>query len=110
MKKTKMDLLKGTLELIVLRILQTGPANGWGVIQKIKEDSQDILSVSSGSVYPALYRLEAKGWIKAEWRASENNRSARFYRLTALGRKQLDNERQSWEEVSTAVNLILRKA
>ena len=110
MKKNKTDLLQGTLDLIVLRVLQSGPSNGWDITQKIKLISQDILQVNYGSLYPALHRLEAQGWITSEWGASDNNRRAKFYKLTNSGRKQLSAERESWEAVSNAVDLILRKA
>ena len=109
-KKNKADLLQGTLDLIVLRVLHSGPANGWDITQKIQLISQDVLKVNYGSLYPALHRLEAKGLITSEWGASENNRRAKFYRLTASGQKQLNAERESWESLSNAVNLILRKA
>ncbi|HZS44167.1 MAG TPA: PadR family transcriptional regulator [Blastocatellia bacterium] len=110
MKKNKADLLQGTLDLIVLRVLQSGAANGWDITQKIKLISQDILQVNYGSLYPALHRLEAQGWITSEWGASENNRRAKFYKLTNSGRKRLNAERESWETVSNAVDLILKKA
>jgi PadR family transcriptional regulator, regulatory protein PadR len=110
MGKNKTDLLQGTLDLIVLKILQAGPTNGWDITQRIQVLSQDVLSVNYGSLYPALHRLEARGLITSEWGASGNNRRARFYRLTAAGRKQLAAERATWERFSAALELILRAA
>jgi transcriptional regulator len=104
---TRTDLLQGTLDLIVLRLLRAGPANGWDITQSIQTVSKGALEVNYGSVYPALRRLEAQGWAKARWATSENNRRARYYELTAAGRKQLVAERESWERFSTALGLIL---
>ena len=104
----KIDLLQGTLDLIVLRLLRTAPANGWELTQSIQVVSKGVLDVNYGSLYPALRRLEAKGWIKGKWGVSDNNRRARFYELTSAGRKQLDTERAEWERFSTALGLILR--
>jgi transcriptional regulator len=101
------ELLAGTLDLIVLRLLQGGRANGWEMTQSIQVLSRDTLNVKYGSLYPALHRLEAKGWITAEWAASESNRRAKYYTLTAAGRKQLEAERETWERFSTAMSLIL---
>ena len=108
MKKSKTDLLQGTLDLIVLKMLQGGPANGYQITQKIQVLSKDVLSINYGSLYPALHRLEARGWITAEWRASDSNRRARYYTLTSAGRKQLVVERQTWERFSGALEEILR--
>jgi PadR family transcriptional regulator PadR len=102
------ELLQGTLDLIVLKLLRAGPANGWDLTQSIQVVSKGALDVNYGSLYPALRRLEAKGWLKGRWGTSENNRRARFYELTAAGIRQLDNERQAWERFSTALGLILR--
>lgn len=110
MKKNKTDLLQGTLDLIVLKILQSGPANGWDITQRIQVLSKEVLSVNYGSLYPALHRLEARGWIASEWSASENNRRAKFYSLTAAGRRQLAAERETWDRFSTALDGILRLA
>lgn len=110
MKKSKTDLLQGTLDLIVLKLLQAGPANGWEITQRIQLVSQEVLKVNYGSLYPALHRLEARGWIISEWRASGNNRRAKFYKLTAAGRKQLTAEQQVWERFSKALEAILRTA
>ncbi len=103
----KIDLLQGTLDLIVLRLLRAAPANGWELTQSIQVVSMGVLDVNYGSLYPALRRLEAKGWIKGKWGVSDNNRRARFYELTAAGRKQLDAERAEWERFSNALGLIL---
>lgn len=104
----KIELLQGTLDLIVLKLLRAGAANGWDLTQSIQVVSKGALDVNYGSLYPALRRLEAKGLIKGRWGVSENNRRARFYELTASGQKQLDNERQAWERFSNALGLILR--
>ncbi|HEV8234233.1 MAG TPA: PadR family transcriptional regulator [Gemmatimonadaceae bacterium] len=108
MAAPKTDLLQGTLDLIVLRMLRAGPANGWDLTQSIQVVSKGALDVNYGSLYPALRRLEAKGWIKGRWGVSENNRRARFYELTVTGQKQLDAERQAWDRFSQALGLILR--
>jgi len=105
--KQKIDLLQGTLDLIVLKLLRAGPANGWQLTQSIQAISRGVLDVNYGSLYPALRRLEARGWVSASWAASENNRRARFYQLTAPGKKQLDTERATWERFSHALALIL---
>jgi transcriptional regulator len=108
MAAPKTDLLQGTLDLIVLRMLRAGPANGWDLTQSIQVVSKGALDVNYGSLYPALRRLDAKGWIKGRWGVSENNRRARFYELTVTGQKQLDAERQAWDRFSQALGLILR--
>lgn len=111
MKKQKTDLLKqGTLELLIMRLLRSGQLNGWDIMQRIQLISNEILSVTPGALYPALHRLEERGAIVAEWGESENNRRAKFYKLTAAGRKQLESERQSWERFSGAIEAILRDA
>src|SRR3954468_49399 len=99
------ELLQGTLDLIVLKLLQTGPANGWDLTQSIQVVSKGALDVNYGSLYPALRRLEAKGWIKGKWGTSDNNRRARFYELTTAGARQLDAERQAWDKFSQAMGL-----
>ncbi len=104
------DLLQGTLDLLILRVLSNGPVHGWGISQRIQQVSRDALSVNQGSLYPALYRLEQKGLIEAEWGVSENNRRARFYRLTKSGRRQLSEETASWQRFAAAVALILERA
>jgi transcriptional regulator len=108
MKKMQTELLQGTLDLLVLKTLQSGPTHGWDIAQRIQQVSQDVLRVGQGSLYPALHRLEAQGWISSEWGASDNNRKAKFYKLTAAGRKQLANETALWELFSGAVALILK--
>ena len=107
-KADKTDLLQGTLDLIVLKLLRAGPANGWELTQSIQTVSHGALEVNYGSLYPALRRLEARGWVSAKWGASENNRRARFYQLTPVGRRQLETERAAWERFAHALGLILR--
>ena len=107
MAKTKNDNLQGTLALLVLKTLEQGPMHGWGITLHIQRISNEVLRVEEGSLYPALHRMEQERWIVSEWGTSENNRRARFYRLTALGRKQLSTERQNWEKVTSAVALVL---
>jgi PadR family transcriptional regulator PadR len=104
------ELLQGTLDVLILQTLATGPMHGWGVAQRIQQVSKDVLQIGQGSLYPALHRLEYRGWIKSEWGASENNRKAKFYGLTAAGRKQLDAELKTWERLSTAIGLVLSPA
>jgi PadR family transcriptional regulator, regulatory protein PadR len=108
MAKEKPDLLQGTLDLLVLKALQLEPMHGFGISVRIRQMSDEVLQVEQGSLYPALYRLEEQGWISAEWGTSENNRKARFYKLTAAGRKQLNAETENWERVSAAINLVLK--
>ncbi len=106
---TPTDLLQGTLDLLILRTLALESMHGWGIAQRIQQISKDVLQIGQGSLYPALYRLEYKGWIKSEWGNSENNRRAKFYKLTATGRKQLEAELESWDRLSTAIGLVLGK-
>lgn len=103
----KMDLLQGTLDLIVLKMLRSGPANGWQLTQSIQVVSEGAFEVNYGSIYPALRRLEAQGWVKGRWAMTENNRRARFYELTPAGRDQLVAERERWERFVHAFGLIL---
>ena len=110
MTSPKADLLQGTLDLLILKSLQLEPMHGFGIAIRIGQMSQDMLTVEQGSLYPALYRLVDQGWIKAEWGVSENNRKAKFYSLTAAGRKQLATEEQSWAKLSTAINFVLKGA
>jgi transcriptional regulator len=110
MEKPTLDLLQGTLDLLVLRILAAGPQHGWGISQRLQQLSEDVLRVNQGSLYPALYRLEREGWIEAEWGASENNRRARFYRLTKAGRRQLESETETWQRMAAAVSRVLQTA
>jgi transcriptional regulator len=104
------DRLQGTLDLLVLRTLMREPMHGWGISQRIQVLSRDLLQVNQGSLYPALHRLEERGWIAAEWGTSENNRRAKYYRLTAVGRRQLERETTSWQEFVAAVTTILHTA
>jgi len=101
------DLLQGTLDLLILKTLALGPHHGWGVSQRIQQMSREVLQVNQGSLYPALHRLENRGWITAEWGTSENNRKAKFYRLSRRGRAQLETERDQWNRFSEAVGWIL---
>lgn len=104
------DRLQGTLDLLILRVLQHETAHGWGIAQRIQQVTRDVLLVNQGSLYPALRRLEERGWIDAEWGTSDNNRRARFYRLTSTGRKQLQKETASWEDFVLAVTRVLQTA
>lgn len=108
MMKDTPDLLQGTLDMLILRALQLGPMHGFGISVLIRQMSQEVLHVEQGSLYPALYRLEDKGWIESEWGVSDNNRKARFYKITPTGRKRLAEERSNWERLSMAVNLVLK--
>jgi PadR family transcriptional regulator, regulatory protein PadR len=101
--KAKNDVLQGTLALLILKTLSRGPMHGYGITVHIQRVSDDVLRVEEGSIYPALHRMEQEGWIKAEWRASENNRRARYYQLTPQGRKQLGEEIRNWEQLTKAV-------
>jgi transcriptional regulator len=107
MTKTKGDLLQGTPDLLVLKILALGPMHGWGISQRIQQVSNGVLNVNQGSLYPALYRLEQQGWIAAEWGNSENNRQAKYYTLTRSGRRQLAEETENWERLAAAVAQVL---
>ena len=101
------DLVQGTLDLLVLKTLALEPMHGWGIAQRIRQVSGEVLQVNQGALYPALHRLEQSGWIKAKWGESDNNRRAKFYSLTAAGRKYLDREQANWERLSTAIGLVL---
>ena len=101
------DLLQGTLDMLVLRAIANEPQHGWAIAIRIQQVSNNVLQVGQGSLYPALHRLEYKGWIKAQWGASENNRKARYYSLTAAGRKHLAAEVENWERLAGAVSLVL---
>ena len=107
-EKSKGDLLQGTLDMLVLKSLQLGAMHGWGITERLVHGSESVLQIGQGSLYPALYRLERQGFIASEWRASENNRRARFYKLTAAGRRQLAEERDSWTRMSRAIEMVLR--
>ena len=102
------ELLQGTLEMMVLKTLSLEPMHGWGIAQRIQQMSRDVFLVSQGSLYPALIRMKRRGWVSTSWRVTENGRRARYYELTAAGRKQLDAEQRSWERLSGAVNLVMR--
>ncbi len=101
------DLVQGTLDLLILKTISLEPLNGWAIAKRIVQISKDVLQVQQGSLYPALHRLEHQGWIKAEWKESENNRRAKFYSLTAPGRKQLKAELESWRRLSSAIGLVI---
>lgn len=103
------DLLQGTLDLLILKTLALEPMHGWGVAQRIQQLSKDVLQIGQGSLYPALHRLEYKGWIHSDWGSSENNRRAKFYSLTPAGKQQLESELDTWERLSSAIGLIVRQ-
>ena len=105
--KTRDDLLQGTLDMLVLKSLQLGSMHGWGITERLEQGSQQVLQVGQGSLYPALYRLERQGFIASSWGVTENNRRARYYSLSAAGRRRLAEERATWLRVSRAVDLIL---
>ncbi len=106
----KIELLQGTLDLLVLRVLSGGPQHGFGIAQRIHLLSQEVLKVEEGSLYPALYRLEEKGWIESEWGQSDHNRRAKYYSLTKAGRKQLATEQQAWDRIAAAISAVLAGA
>jgi len=107
MDKQKSDLLQGTLDLLILKTLALEPMHGWGISQRIQQVSDGVLNINQGSLYPALYRLEQKGWIVAEWDSSDNNRKAKYYELTKSGRKQLTEETANWERLASAITQVL---
>jgi PadR family transcriptional regulator PadR len=107
---TRIDLLQGTLDLLILRTLQNGPMHGWSISERIQQISKDVLQVNQGSLYPAMHRLEHRGWIRAEWGVSELGRRARFYTLTAEGRKQLEAETENWSRLAEAIGRVLKMA
>jgi PadR family transcriptional regulator, regulatory protein PadR len=102
------DLVQGTLDLLILKIVALEPLNGWAISQRLKQISSEVLGVSDGSLYPALHKLEQRGWITAQWRSSENNRRAKFYSMTRLGRKQLEKETADWNRLSAAISAIVK--
>ena len=104
------DLLPGTLDLLILRTLQTDPMHGWAISERVQQISQDVLQINQGSLYPALHRLEHQGWIDAEWRVSELGRRAKYYRLTTSGRRQLAVEADEWERMSAAIDRVMKFA
>ncbi len=110
MSKTKPDVLQGTLDLLVLKTLSRGPMHGYGIALHIEQISEDALRVEEGSLYPALHRIEQAGWIGAEWKLTDNNRKAKYYRLTASGRKQLAEEEEKWSRLTRAVGKVLKFA
>lgn len=101
------DLVQGTLDLLLLKILALEPLHGWAISQRLKQVSGEVLQVSDGSLYPALHKLEQEGWITAEWKATENNRRAKFYSLTKPGKKHLERERQNWERLASAISFVI---
>ena len=105
---TRSDVIKGTVDMLVLQALQQRPMHGWGITEILEQHSENVLQIGQGSLYPALYRLERQGLVKSEWGTSENNRRARYYSLTVAGRRRLREERREWERVSRAVNLVMR--
>jgi PadR family transcriptional regulator len=110
MAEKKVELLKGTLDLLILKVVALGPIHGYAIAQRIQQISRDFFQLQQGSLYPALHRLEDRGWLKAEWKATDTGREAKFYSLTAQGRKQLEAEVKSWKQLTDAVALILRAA
>lgn len=108
MAAEKTELVKGTLEMLILRVLTRGDMHGWGIAERIKAWSRDVLTVEEGSLYPALYRLEMQGLVKGEWRMSENNRRAKFYTLTKSGTKELEREKQNWDRVVLAIANVMQ--
>jgi transcriptional regulator len=110
MSKTNPDVLQGTLDLLILRTLARGPQHGYGIVVHVRQISEEVLRVEEGSLYPALHRIEQAGWISSEWGTSNNNRRAKYYRLTAMGRKQLAQEEENWERLTRAVGKVLRFA
>jgi PadR family transcriptional regulator, regulatory protein PadR len=110
MAEDKSEFLKGTLDMLILKVVALGPIHGYAISQRIQQISRDFFQVQQGSLYPALHRLENRGWLGAEWRATETGREAKFYSLTKKGSKQLEAEMASWERISDAVALILRTA
>ena len=108
MPSERTDLLQGTLELLILKTLAREAMHGYGIVQRIQEAAEDLLKVEDGSLYPALYRMEERGWIKSEWGVSEHNRRAKFYKLTRAGQKQLEAEHANWNRISKAVTKILQ--
>jgi PadR family transcriptional regulator, regulatory protein PadR len=104
---SRIDLPQGTLDLLVLRVLSAGEMHGWGIAQRLAVVSKEALQLQEGTLYPALYRMEAKGWIKSAWAASDNNRRAKYYQLTRIGRRQLDAEKESWERLTAVIAQVL---
>ena len=109
-QESHLELLQGTLDLLILRTLQNGPMHGWSISERIQQVSREVLQVNQGSLYPALHRLEHQAWIEAEWGVSELGRRARFYRLTAAGRRQLERETENWDRLADAIGRVLKMA
>ncbi len=109
-RESRPDILQGTLDLLILRTLVVGPMHGWGISQRIQQVSGDEILVNQGSLYPSLHRLQRRGWIRSAWGLSQNNRKARFYRLTAIGRRELKRETENWERLSSAIHRVLQHA
>jgi PadR family transcriptional regulator len=107
---TRIDLPQGTLDLLVLRVLSGGEMHGWGIAQRLSIVSKDALQLQEGTLYPALYRMEAKGWIESEWAPSDNNRRAKYYRLTKVGRRQLEAQKESWDRLTAVIAQVMEKA
>jgi PadR family transcriptional regulator, regulatory protein PadR len=108
--KDRIELLQGTLDILILKVLSAGPMHGYGVAQRIQQVSQDVLRIEEGSLYPSLYRMEQRGWISSKWGLSENNRRAKYYALTKLGRKQLQTGASNWVTLSEAISRVMRTA
>ena len=107
---SKIDLPQGTLDLLVLRVLSAGEMHGWGIARRLSLVSNDALQLQEGTLYPALYRMEAKGWIDSDWAPSDNNRRAKYYRLTKAGRKQLEAQKENWDRLAAIVARVMQKA
>ena len=107
-EKARGEVLQGTLDMLVMKALRLDPMHGWGITERVRQWSEDVLQLNQGSLYPALYRLERQGLVRSEWRNTENNRRARYYALTAAGRRQLTHELENWDRLSRAINLVLQ--
>jgi PadR family transcriptional regulator len=110
MAASKSDLLQGTLDLLILQVVALGPVHGYAIAQRLQQTSKDVLQVQQGTLYPALHRLEERGWLKADWRATDTGREAKFYGLTKAGKARLEQERSEWERMARAIGLVLRLA
>ena len=110
MAASKSDLLQGTLDLLILQVVALGPVHGYAVAQRLQQISKEVLQVQQGTLYPALHRLEERGWLKADWRSTDTGREAKFYNLTKAGRTRLEHERSDWERMAHAIGLVLRIA
>ena len=110
MDDKRVELLQGTLDMLILRVLERTEMHGWGIVDRLGQLSKNALKLGEGSVYPSLYRMETKGWIKATWAQTDNNRQAKYYSLTRAGRKQLEVERQSWDQLSAIIADVMQKA